>query len=289
MYKIDYNVDKTENCIQIDSGNWLSNSSNLLQEYRLSGKKVLTCITEALETHLIDEKYKGAVNKGDIVLLSRVVSEVSQYKSHELLDDKKYYDVPILQVLGIFRNKKVSLDTLILLFDKFLYKKEDIYEGTLQVSDKLTTVGRVLKAGSTTQNVKEGSLVFIKDNMSTRIVLDGEEYFVAEEPSVVCIFSDEHKSLEGAKFINNVILMTPYVPERLTEHLWTPDMNYEDADYTDIYKRDRFKINYLDDNLTGLQKNDIIWVNRNVTVYAFLKGTKYFLINGKDHIEFKEL
>ena len=296
MYKVDYNVDKTENCVLIDCDNWLSNSSNSIQEYRLSGKKVLTYMTKVVETNLMKE-FEGLVNKGDTILISRVASEVSQYKGHYLLDDHKYFDVPIMQVLGVFKEDVISAETLILLTNKILFKKESIEGGALKSYDNQTTIGRVLKVGTnnftkdwkkTPLVVSQNDLILVKDNVSTKIILNGEEYYITEESSVVCIF-DDSKTLENAKFINEVLLLSPHIPEKLTECLWTPAMDYENADYTDIYNRNRFKVTYIDGGLTGLKKGDIIWVDRNLTTYAFFKGNRYFLLNGKDSIDFKEL
>lgn len=287
MYKIDYKVDKTKNCVLVDSNDWLYSSSNLIREYRLSGKKVLSYVTKALEVNLLDD-YESLVKKGDIILLSRVVSEISQYKSHALLQDKKYYDVPIMQVLGVFESDLISFETLSLITNKVLYKKEIIRKGIFQVSDSAATIGRIIKVGPDVAKVKETDLALFVDNVSTRITLNGEEYFVTDETAIICLLQEDG-TLEQAKFLNEYILMTPYIPEKLSEHLWTPSMNYEDEDYTDIYKRDRFKVSYVDTNLTGIEKNDIIWIDRNVTMYAFFDGVQYFITRGKEHLEFKEL
>ena len=296
MYIVDYNVDKTENCVLIDCDNWLSNSSNSIQEYRLSGKKVLTYITKVVETNLTED-FEVLLSKGDTILISKIASEVSQYKGHYLLDDHKYFDVPIMQVLGVFKEGIISAETLTLLTNKILFKKESIAEGTLKSYDSQTTVGRILKVGTNAftrdwkkvpLNISPDDLILVKDNVSTKIILNGEEYYVTEESSVVCIF-DDSKTLENAKFINEVLLLSPYIPEKLTDSLWTPAMDYENADYTDVYNRNRFKVDYIDSSLTGLKKGDIIWVDRNFTMYAFFKGNRYFLLNGKDSIDFKEL
>ena len=124
MYKIDYDIERTENCILIDSESWLSNSSNVIQEYRLSGKKVLTYLTKAIDVNLSGQ-FLEVIKPQDIVLISKVAAEVAQYRNHKLLDEHKYFDIPVMQVLGKFKDNKVSLDNLTLLFNKILYKWHD--------------------------------------------------------------------------------------------------------------------------------------------------------------------
>lgn len=299
MYKIDYNVNRTKDCVLIDTTNWIDNSSNILKQYKMSGKKVITYIAEVLEVNIVEENFKGFVNKGDTVLLSRVASEVSQYKAYALTDgDKKYFDVPFMQILGVFRGNETSLGSLDLLSNKVLFEKETITTGPLNTLDQAETVGRVLKVGKhgfsrngikKPLTVKEGDLVVVKDNVSTKVTFNGKDYYVVEENSIVCILNKDRKDMETANFINESILVSPYVPEKLSEHLWTPNLDYENEDYSTIYNRDRFIINFLDSNLTELKKNDIIWLNRNVTTYVFFNGNRYFLLNGKENIDCKEI
>lgn len=296
MYKIDYDVNRTENCVLIDSDAWIQ-APNVIQQYRLSGRRVITYITKVIDINPVKEAFKGIIKKGDTILVSRVASEVSQYRNYSLLGNQKYYNLPISQVLGVFEDNIISLGTLRLLFNKVLYEKVSVNSGILEDTNSCATIGKILKQGPTKLTAKDelvplsvqiNDVALFKDNVSTKITLDGKDYFVAEDESVVCTFTDK-SDLESARFLNGSILMSPYIPEKLSNHLWTPAMNYEDEDYTDIYKRDRFKIDYIDPNLTVVKKGDIIWVDRNITTYAFCNGKRYFLITGTDHIEFKEL
>ena len=83
--------------------------------------------------------------------------------------------------------------------------------------------------------------------------------------------------------------MQPFYFKKLLNStiLETPDINYENLDYSEIYNRDLFQIKYIDKNVENLQKDDIILVKRDFTNYVYLNQEKYFLINGKDYVEAK--
>ena len=83
--------------------------------------------------------------------------------------------------------------------------------------------------------------------------------------------------------------MKSYVATKLLNSniLISPDINYEDLDYSDIYNRDLFQIKFLDKKLNNFKKEDVILVRRDFTNYVYLNEEKYHLINGKDWIEAK--
>ena len=299
MLDFDFKLDKNENCILIDPDAWVTNNSNLIQKYRMSGRNVITYMTKVLDIYAKEECLKGFISSGDLVFMTRVASEVSQYR-HFLGPDKsrKYYTIPIMQVIGVFQDENISLEALTLLFDKILYKKVEFESKGLvkDVSDN-TTLGEVVKIGfckfsnkweKQPLKVKTGDLILVKDNISTEIVIEGETYFAVDESGIVGIFKDsDDVSLENLEFINETVLMKPYIPEKMSKNsiLWTPVMNYEDADYSEIYCRNQFKVAYLDQNLTAIKKNDIILIDRNVTNYVYFNKQKYFVTNGMDYIE----
>ena len=83
--------------------------------------------------------------------------------------------------------------------------------------------------------------------------------------------------------------MKSYIATKLLNSniLISPDINYEDLDYSDIYNRDLFQIKFLDKKLNNFKKEDVILVRRDFTNYVYLNEEKYHLINGKDWIEAK--
>lgn len=299
MLSFDFKIDKNKDCILINPDTWIANTSNKLQKYRMSGRNVITYITKVLDIYDDKECLKGFIHPQDYILLTRVASEVSQYKGFKGIDESlKYYTVPIMQVIGIFKNKDISLNSLTLLFDKILYKKIDLEtKGIIKDVADNTTLGKVVKTGfcKFTNNwkkqpltVKKDDLILVKDNISTEIILNGETYYAVEESGIVGIFNDSSDvSLDNLKFMNKIILMTPYIPEKMSKNslLWTPVMDYEDSDYSEIYCRNQFKVIYLDESLTKLKKNDIVLIDRNVTTYVYFNKQKYFVVNGMEYIE----
>ena len=267
---INFKVPRTKNSIIIDIKNWVQNSSQILTVHRLSGRPLPTYIAKVLEVNEEKENLKGVVSKGDTVLLSRVASEVAQFRAFEVeVGDKRYYDVPIMQVLGVFLNGVISFNSFNPILDKIVVKKLDTTKiGALEFPDNQTMIGKVIKVGSCRfdqkwnkheLNVKVGDTVLIKDNVTTEISLDGNTYYVTEESMVVGVFNSEKYNLENIKFLNKSIIMESYIPPMaLNSTLLTPSMNFEAEDITSIYNRDLFKIVALDQSLTNLKKDDII-------------------------------
>ena len=54
---------------------------------------------------------KGVVAEGgDTVLLSKAAADISQYRKFGVKEgDDRYFHCPIMQVLGVFRDKDISL------------------------------------------------------------------------------------------------------------------------------------------------------------------------------------
>ena len=300
MLTLDFKTERSKDCILIDATKWVQNKSNMVQQYRLSGRDVITYIAEVLDTNLVNPEFKGKVKKGDYVLLSRVVSEVSQYRTYGIDGDNKYFNVPFMQIMGVFENRVISYNAFTPLFNKvlavpFTPKKEGQFvEG---ITNK-ATIGKVLKTGRCRFNeawerepmkTSYGDTILIKDNMTTNIKLDGKDYYLLEEESIVCILDDLTYSLDDSEFINKSVLLQNYVPEKLlgSSILYTPNINYEDLDYTDIYNKNQMRVCHADLTLTQVKKNDIIFIDRNVASYVYYEDQKYYIVNGLDYVEGK--
>lgn len=295
---IDFNVPRSKDCILIDTKDWLQNSSQKLTIHRMSGRDIITYLTKALNVNAEREEFKEVISKGDTLLLTRISSEVAQYKSFGIdPKDKRYYEVPIMQVIGIFEDGVVSLDNLKVLFDKILVEKVDTSRiGFLDIPNN-AMIGRVVKTGWCrfdndwkihSLTVKVNDYVLIRDNVTTEITLGDKTYYASEEAMIVGIFKNEDFSLDSLELINDSILFQEYIPERtFNSGLLTPSLNFEDEDVTDIYNRDLFKICAVDKSLTELQKGDIIMADRNVANYVYLKTDKYFILSGMTYVEAK--
>ena len=183
-----------------------------------------------------------------------------------------------------------------MVYNKILVEKIDVKQSSLYISNN-NMIGKIVKIGSTgftrdlrlrKLRVKLGDTVIIKDNIATEIRLNDKVYYALEENNVVGIIGYGF-SLADVTFINESILMKPYINPNILNSsiLITPDINYEDLDYSDIYNRNAFQIEYLDEDIEGLSKGDIVIVKRDFTNYVYFNQEKYFLLNGKEWIETK--
>ena len=296
---IDFKVPKTENCVIIDTKNWIKNNSQKLTVYRMSGRDFPTYISKVISINDVRDEFKGEIRKDDIILLTRVSSEVAQYRTFGIdPDDERYYNVPIMQVIGTFSEGKIDIEHLRPLFDKIIIKKVDTKKvGLLNLPDSNVIIGEVVKTGwckfdkdwnRHELDVKVGDHVLIRDNVTTEIFLSGETYYATEESMVVGIFKNTTYTLDNLEVISSSVLLESYIPNKVLESkFWTPALNYESEDVTDIYNRDLFKIVAVDKSLTKLSKGDIILVDRNITNYVYLGMDKYFILSGMDYIEAK--
>ena len=295
---IDFKVPRSKDCITIDTKDWRPNNISGLEVRKISGRTVPTYVAEVLDIHVQNEKLKGIMKK-DLVLISRVASEIAEFRTFAIKDeDKRYYNVPIMQVLGYFQYGTPRFNNLVMLFDKVLIRKIDNpLDNSLIIQDN-TLIGEVVKAGSCRfdkdWNIKEltvkaGDRVLIRDNVSTEIVLDGQTYYATEEGMVVGILSENAKTLDDIKLINQSVICEAFIPPKALDSklLITPTLNYEDEDLTDIYNRNLFKVIVCDISLTNIRKNDILLIDRNMTNYVYFNGTKYFITQGLEYVEGK--
>ena len=276
---IDYKVDRTEDCALMNVNNWISTSDIVSQN--IKGKLSISCITEILEENF---KEDYGVHKGDYVLITKVASDIAVMRSYSLTDNSKYFNLPISQIIGRFKGNNVSLTSLELLKGKVLIEKVTNTDSYLYLPETSDMVGKVIKVNSGIDSIRENGLILLKDNIITPIRLDGKEYFAADDTNVVGVISHD-----GIKFINESILMVPYVSPYVlgSELLVSPTIDYENLDYSDIYNRDLFQIKFLDENLIDFKKDDIILVRRDLTTYVYIDDNKYFLLNGKKWVEAK--
>ena len=281
LENFDYNVKKTEDCALIYVNDWVQASDIIIQ--KISGKYSVSCIAEALKVH--EHNYKNSpIKEGSYMFITKVAADVCQYTNHEI-DGKKFFNVPFMQVLGIFKDNLISFNNLTMIYDKVLVEKINTNSyNDIILPETNEMIGKVIKIGNES-NLKVNDVVLIKDNVSTPIRLDGQDYFALEEKAIVGIIKENAE----IDFINESILMQPFYFKKLLNStmLEAPDINYEDLDYSEVYNRDLFKIKYIDKNISNLKKEDIILAKRDFTNYVYLNQEKYFLLNGKDWIEAK--
>lgn len=287
MLKYDYNVQRTKNRVQINVREWVQ-PTDTLEIHKMSGRAFLTYINKALKVH--NETFSDVkINEGDTILINKVASEIAVSPTIPyLLEDREYFDVPISQILGVFRGD-VSLNNLELTCGKVLYKRVDrTMSSQLLIPDKSTTMGFVRKLPSNYKGkLQEGMLVLVKDNVSTDLYW-AQGYSITEEKDIIAIAEIQPAGDTVLKLnvINNYTLMKPYISTNVLNSnlLISPDINYEDLDYSDMYNRNLFKVCVTDEN-TGLIEGDILVLNRDYTTYVYFNNEKYFAIeNGKEWI-----
>lgn len=278
---IDYKVKRTEDCALMDVNNWIPTSDIISQS--IKGKTSTSFVTE-----IIDENFKEdyGVSKGDYMLITKVASEIAPMRSYDLNDGKKYFNLPVSQIIGKFENKEISLNSLRLISGKVLVEKVDKANSSIFLPSTSDMLGKVVKVNSQMEHIKEGSIAFLKDNIVTPIRLDGKEYYAADDINIVGVLN-YGLSVEDIDFINESILMKPYFNKHLlgSSVLVAPDIDYESLDYSDIHNRDLFQIKFLDKSLRELKQGDIILARRDFTNYVYINDEKYFLLNGKKWIE----
>ena len=294
---IDYNVDGTENCVLINTRDWLYPDNTLVLKYKMSGRTVITYLTKALKVNVDTAKFPTHIEEGQTLLLSRIVSDISMHREHKI-ENNYYYNTPITQVMGYFVDNKITYDNLVMLYDKILVERVDIHKDELikRVDDN-TMVGKVLKVGTNTFNkewkplplqVSVGDTILIRDNATTLITLDNKDYYAIEHGNVIGKFSDS-LSMNNIEVINDYIIMHEYVDElKIDDSIISTRLDsYEGMDWSSYYNDSIFIVIHKDKNLTKINIGDKVIVNKHLVNYAYFNNVRYNVISGLDYIEAK--
>lgn len=294
--EIDFKVKRAEDCILIDTKAWITDGTGI-SLHKMSGRDVPTGINKVLDVYPKTKELEGVVSKGDTVLLSKAASDISQYRKFGVKEgDERYFHCPVMQVLGTFKNREISFNTLKMCTDKILIKKIDTTIDELFLSEDNTMVGKVLKVGTckfdknwnkTPLSVKVGDIVLIRDNVTTKVNLKEGEYYATEDSMVVGAFTSSKFTLDNLTILNNYVILESHIQETLNNLILTPILNYEEEDFTEIYNRDLFRVIKKDENVDKISKNDILLIDRNFTNYVYVGSKKYFVVSGMDFITSK--
>lgn len=284
--KYDFNTNTMKDRIQISITEWVSPEENLIEIHRISGKSYVTYIIKA---QFVGREVEG-IKSGDYMLLSKVACDVATTPtaSYSIGDGNKYFNIPPEQVMGIFKGNNVTFSNLIMRDKNILFKRimkeqnSDIF-----IEEKDTMLGEIVKV-STGSALKVGDKVAVRDNASTPIKFGEDEYFAVEEKFVVGILH-KGEAISDMEILNEYILMKPYVSKNVlnSKVLITPEINYEDLDYSDINNRNLFRVLYVDKSLKNIKKGDILLLNRDYTNYMYYENEKYFVVNEEKWISGK--
>ena len=280
--KYDFRTERTKGRVQINIGEWQSPDSDLIHIYRMNGKAHVTYITKAC---YVGEEVNG-VQKGDSLLLSKVACDVATtpFASYKI-EENSYFDIPEEQIMGVFSNNKININSLRMRGKNILFKKiEKRQNSTLVIEEKNTMIGEVVKVGEDS-SLKIGDLVAVGDNVSTPVEIGGGNYFAVEEKFIVGVLQKDLQ-IENMKIINEYVLMKSYIAKNVLNStvLETSGIDYDYLDYSDINNRNLFKVEYADKSLGNIKKGDIILLDRNYTNYMYYNNEKYFVINDKKWI-----
>ena len=294
----DYNIEgaRSNNCILIDTKNWIANSSNEIVGYNTRGGILTNYITEVLATNIReDNSCYGLIGVGDIVLLTATATRV--YNSHTFnipvgYDDIKYTDIPTTHVIGKFADKKISLPTLKLFNDFVLLQQEDIgTNSTISLVEKNRTVYKVIRTSDKVESVTEGDVVLVGDNVTTPITLSGIEYYVISESLIIALLnmSVEDKRELTAELIRplkDYTVYKDYQSEKVygTTLIAKPEYDETKDEFTSaLYTEDFYEV--IESDLDILKEHDIVMVSRAATNYVTYNGIRYYTTRGKQFLE----
>ncbi len=288
MDKLKYIV---KDCVLIKH-EWKENTSNLIQVYNRNMDVKQNFITNVVKVNYNKDKYKyHNLKEGDLVFLSRYVNSSKKHK----LDGKiMYSNVPLMQVMGVFRDNKIDFDTLEILDDKVLMEEvKNLSVSMIQLPDaKEGTVGRVLKVGQggydlngnrKKAQVKEGDLVLFWNNITTTLNLNAKTYLCTEDQRIVGIFKDGIVDIDHLELLENRVLFEDAKNLKLNEGvLFAPEFDPELE--TTSMEENKFKVVKISDNPEGIKAGDTVLIGKDFLDYVDFKGIRYYTMNNISYI-----
>ena len=272
----------------INSEDWHSPEPLVLTN--LKGKIIPTNITTAVGINPAPAYRPLPFKVGDLIALSGLATRITSYLPFKLPDDPTIYSSTHLsQVIGYFVDNKVDYDNFIPIYDKVMFKPIEVKQSDfLYLSDDNLSVGVVVKTGDggfnddwdrVPMNFKLGDVVLVRDNVSTRVTLGQEDYYVVDDKFIMGKFESEDKlNIEDLKLCEGVHLFEEYEDDTIEgSMLYKVPMGDED-DISQTYQNMLFKLVKSDEVPEG-----IYYINRIDTEYVKFKNKTYFVAK-KDRI-----
>lgn len=297
----DYNIKgaRSENCVLINSDNWVANNSNAIIGVDSRGGMANTCITEVLATNYSED----LVNRetvpvaGDTVWLTGVATRLYCPRSFKIpigLDSTRYTDIPFAHIIGIFRHNLVSIATLHLLGNYVLLqrlKDVDKKDGLQITTNHTDSIYKVDKIGPNSAFTISGiSYVLVRDNVTTPIMLDGEMYYAVSYKDILAGWADIREtefSIDTVTHVfNNYIIMADEQNEFARDggNIYKPnyDVDLDNEYLTELYDESRFKV--IKSGNSDFPENTVVHAIREALEYCTLHGTTYYTTNTKRFI-----
>lgn len=272
----------------INSEDWRSPEPLVLTN--LKGKIIPTNITTAIGINPAPAYRPLPFKVGDLIALSGLATRITSYLPFKLPDDPTIYSSTHLsQVIGYFVDNKVDYDNFIPIYDKVMFKPIEVKQSDfLYLSDDNLSVGVVVKTGDggfnddwdrVPMNFQLGDIVLVRDNVSTRVTLGQEDYYVVDDKFIMGKFESEDKlNIEDLKLCEGVHLFEEYEDDTIEgSTLYKVPMGDED-DISQTYQNMLFKLVKSDEVPEG-----IYYINRIDTEYVKFKNKTYFVAK-KDRI-----
>ena len=272
----------------INSEDWHSPEPLVLTN--LKGKIIPTNITTTVGINPAPAYRPLPFKVGDLIALSGLATRITSYLPFKLPDDPTIYSSTHLsQVIGYFVDNKVDYDNFIPIYDKVMFKPIEVKQSDfLYLSDDNLSVGVVVKTGDggfnddwdrVPMNFKVGDVVLVRDNVSTRVTLGQEDYYVVDDKFIMGKFESEDKlNIEDLKLCEGVHLFEEYEDDTIEgSMLYKVPMGDED-DISQTYQNMLFKLVKSDEVPEG-----IYYINRIDTEYVKFKNKTYFVAK-KDRI-----
>ena len=272
----------------INSEDWHSPEPLVLTN--LKGKIIPTNITTAVGINPAPAYRPLPFKVGDLIALSGLATRITSYLPFKLPDDPTIYSSTHLsQVIGYFVDNKVDYDNFIPIYDKVMFKPIEVKQSDfLYLSDDNLSVGVVVKTGDggfnddwdrVPMNFKLGDVVLVRDNVSTRVTLGQEDYYVVDDKFIMGKFESKDKlNIEDLKLCEGVHLFEEYEDDTIEgSMLYKVPMGDED-DISQTYQNMLFKLVKSDEVPEG-----IYYINRIDTEYVKFKNKTYFVAR-KDRI-----
>ena len=272
----------------INSEDWHSPEPLVLTN--LKGKIIPTNITTAVGINPAPAYRPLPFKVGDLIALSGLATRITSYLPFKLPDDPTIYSSTHLsQVIGYFVDNKVDYDNFIPIYDKVMFKPIEVKQSDfLYLSDDNLSVGVVVKTGDggfnddwdrVPMNFKVGDVVLVRDNVSTRVTLGQEDYYVVDDKFIMGKFESKDKlNIEDLKLCEGVHLFEEYEDDTIEgSTLYKVPMG-DDDDISQTYQNMLFKLVKSDEVPEG-----IYYINRIDTEYVKFKNKTYFVAK-KDRI-----
>ena len=250
-------------------------NSNLIQIVTRKMDTKKNFLMRIIKCNYDKQKYKyHNIKEGDVCFFSRYVDTLKKFQLDN--DSSKYSNAPMMQILGVFREERMVLDSLEILDGNVLVEPiEEVKEGGIILAQKekaKCNIGRVVKHGKggffnknweRRENplVREGDIILYWDNVATNIMFSGRTYLCIGDYSIIGTFTDGKVSVENLNMLDGRILLEEEREIKIGSIIIPKDTTEQYEEYS--RPENRFRVIKISD--TGKEiKNNVFLSNENI-------------------------